>query len=587
MNSKRFLNPQRILGDFTARHKWGYAVAVLAMAAAQFFQVQIPNLLGQFINDLKAGTATTSVVERFALELGIVAALYVVAFGVAQLRIGRMARNLEFELRQTLFSHWETLSSRYFQQHSVGDLLNHTLNDVRVVRQALSQGMNQITQAVFLFAATMVMTLGTINVGLTLVSLLPILLIPAVIVIVGPQVRMRSRLVQEGLSNMSEMAEESFQAIRLVKATSNEPTEVERFTVLVNEIVDRQMNLVQLNTLFQALLPLLSGISFVVGLTYGGYLVIHGIISLGAFVAFTAYLAMMVQPLLQFGFVINLFQNASASVLRIQTLLAVDPDIQDPEEAAERTWHGAITIRDLTYRYPSTTATVLDQVTVEVPQGTTLGIVGRTGAGKTTLLNLLLRDYDPPRGTMLIDGVDIRDMRLAALRELIAYVPQDGFLFSTTIGENIAFSQPRVVPDAVEHAASQSRILDTIRRMPEGIDTQIGERGVMLSGGQRQRTAIARALIKSQAKILILDDSLSAVDTRTETEILQVLRQVRGQKTTIIAAHRLSALRDADYIIVLDHGAVVERGVHQDLIRQNGLYAKLYRLQSGGESANG
>jgi ATP-binding cassette subfamily B protein len=315
--------------------------------------------------------------------------------------------------------------------------------------------------------------------------------------------------------------------------------------------------------------------------------VIQGRISLGAFVAFTAYLGLMVQPLLQFGFVINLFQNASASILRIQTLLAVDPDIRDPEEPAERAWTGGVSIRHLTFRYPSTTAVVLDDVTVDVPAGTTLGIVGRTGAGKTTLLNLLLRDFDPPRGTILIDGVDVRDMRLADLRELVAYVPQDGFLFSTTIGQNIALSQPEVVEAEVERAASQSRILDTIRRMPEGIHTEIGERGVMLSGGQRQRTAIARALIKSDAKILILDDSLSAVDTVTETEILRVLRQVRGQKTTLIAAHRLSALRDADYIIVLDHGAVIERGVHEDLIRQDGLYAQLYRLQSGGASANG
>jgi ATP-binding cassette subfamily B multidrug efflux pump len=580
------MSPTELMQSFIMSRKWSYLFAILAIGAAEFFQVQIPHVLGQFINRLKAG-ATEQLVIHFALELALFAACYVVAFGLGQLRVGYLGRTLEFELRQVLFRHWETLSSRYFQQHSVGDLLNHSLNDVRVVRQAMSQGMNQITQALFLFAATLFMTIRTINLGLTLVSLIPILLIPLVIIIVGPQVRMRSRLVQEGLSNMSELAEESFQAIRLIKATSNEETEVARFTELVNEIVDRQMQLVQLNTLFQAILPLLSGISFVIGLVYGGELVIHSQISLGSFVAFTAYLAMLVQPLLQFGNVINTFQNASASLVRIQVLLAVEPDITDPEEPVERAWQGSVSIRDLTFQYPSTTATVLDHVTIEVPHGSTLGIVGRTGAGKTTLLNLLLRDYDPPPGTVLIDGVDVRDMRLRDLRELIAYVPQDGFLFSTTIGNNIAFSQPRVVPEAVERAASQSRILDTIRAMPEGIHTQIGERGLMLSGGQRQRTAIARALIKSQAKILILDDSLSAVDTRTETEILRVLRKVRGQKTTLIVAHRLSALRDADWIIVLDHGAIVESGVHEDLIRQNGIYANLYCIQSGGEPALG
>ena len=577
------MSPKELMRSFVLRRKWSYVVAILAIGVAEFFQVQIPHVLGDFINRLKAGNATEHIVLRFALELSLIAGCYVVAFGFGQLRVGRLGRTLEFELRQTLFAHWETLSSRYFQQHSVGDLLNHTLNDVTVVRQAMSQGMNQVTQAFFLFIATLYMTIHTINLGLTLVSLIPILLIPLVIVIVGPQVRMRSRRVQEALSDMSELAEESFQAMQLIKATSNEPVELERFRTLVEEIVDRQMHLVQLNTLFQAVLPLLSGISFVIGLVYGGDLVINHHISLGSFVAFTAYLSMLVQPLLQFGFVINMFQNASASLMRIQVLLAVQPDITDPERPVEKTWLGEISIRNLTFQYPGTSARVLDRVTITVPKGTTLGIVGRTGSGKTTLLNLLLRDYDPPAGTVLIDGTDVRDMRLSDLRELIAYVPQDGFLFSTTIGHNIAFSQPTVVPEAVERAASQSRILETIRSMPEGIHTEIGERGIMLSGGQRQRTAIARALIKSQAKILILDDSLSAVDTRTETDILRVLRQVRGEKTTIIVAHRLSALRDADRIIVLDKGAIVESGVHEDLLRMNGIYANLYRIQAGGE----
>jgi ATP-binding cassette subfamily B multidrug efflux pump len=581
------MNPKELMRSFALGRKWSYLIAILAIGVAEFFQVQIPNLLGEFINHLKAGDATEHVVLHFALELAVVAACYVVAFGFGQLRIGRLGRTLEFELRQTLFAHWETLSSRYFQQHSVGDLLNHTLNDVTVVRQAMSQGMNQVTQALFLFIATLYMTIRTINLGLTLVSLIPILLIPLVIVVVGPQVRMRSRRVQEALSNMSELAEESFQAMQLIKATSNETVEVERFRVLVEEIVDRQMYLVQLNTLFQAVLPLLSGISFVIGLVYGGDLVIHHQISLGSFVAFTAYLAMLVQPLLQFGFVINMFQNASASLIRIEVLLAVEPEITDPEHPVEKAWQGAISIRNLSFHYPGTDPKVLDHVSISVPKGTTLGIVGRTGSGKTTLLNLILRDYDPPRNTVFFDDTDVRDMRLSDLRELIAYVPQDGFLFSTTIGQNIAFSQPQVEPEAVERAAAQSHILETIQGMPEGIHTEIGERGIMLSGGQRQRTAIARALIKSQAKVLILDDSLSAVDTRTETEILGVLREVRGQKTTIIVAHRLSALRDADWIIVLDHGAIVESGVHQDLLRQNGIYANLYRIQSGGEPAHG
>lgn len=576
------MKPQDLMRSFIGSHKAAYLLAIVAIGGAEFLQVQIPNILGQFINRLKAG-ATQNAVEHYALELALFAACYVVAFGLGQMLMGQLARTMEYDVRQVLFRHWERLSSHYFQQHSVGDLLNHTLTDVTRVRQALSQGINQMSQAVFLFAATLYMTLGTINVELTLLSLLPLLVIPAVIVAMGPRVRMRSRRVQEALSDMAERAEESFLAIRLIKATSNEDTESGRFADLTNEVLARQMKLVELNTLFQAVLPMLSGIAFTVGLLLGGYDVIHHVISLGGFVAFSAYLAMMVQPLMQFGRVINTFQNASASLTRLQVLLLVEPTIVDPAQPVHRDWRGEMTITHLTYRYPDTDALVLDDVTVHIPRGSVLGIVGRTGAGKTTLLNLILRDYDPPRGTIALDGTDIRDIKLEALRGLIAYVPQDGFLFSTTIGENIAFSMPVVVPDAVEQAASKSHILDAIREMPDGIHTEIGERGVTLSGGQRQRTAIARALIKSDAQLLILDDSLSAVDTRTETDILRVLHRSRGRQTTIIAAHRLSALRDADHIIVLDHGAVVERGTHEELVRAGGLYAELFRIQMGQE----
>ena len=568
--------------SFIGGHKWAYVLAIVAIGGAEFLQVQIPHVLGHFINRLKAG-ATQSDVVHFALELAFFAACYVVVFGLGQMLMGQLARTMEFDVRQLLFRHWERMSSQYFQQHSVGDLLNHTLTDVTRVRQALSQGVNQISQAMFLFAATLYMTLGTINVELTLLSLLPLLVIPAVIVAMGPRVRMRSRRVQEALSDMAERAEESFLAIRLIKGTSNEDTENARFQTLVNEVLARQMKLVELNTLFQAMLPMLSGLAFTVGLLLGGYDVIHHRISLGGFVAFSAYLAMMVQPLMQFGRVINTFQNASASLVRLQVLLLAEPTIVDPPDPVQRDWRGAIDIRHLTYRYPATDAVVLNDATVHIPAGSVLGIVGRTGAGKTTLLNLILRDYDPPWGTIAIDGTDIRNLLLEDLRDLIAYVPQDGFLFSTTIGENIAFSLPLVVPEAVERAASESHILDAIRAMPDGIHTEIGERGITLSGGQRQRTAIARALIKSDAKILILDDSLSAVDTRTETDILRVLRAARGQKTTIIAAHRLSALRDADHIIVLDQGAVVESGTHSELMHAGGLYAELFRIQMGEE----
>ncbi len=581
------MSPTALVWSFVWRRKWGYLAAIIAVGIGEFFRVRIPHILGHFVNRLKTGTMTEHAILGFVVELIMVAAVFVLAIGYAQTQIGRLGRTFEFEMRQTLFSHWETLSSSYFQRHSIGDLLNHTLNDVTAVRQALSRGMNQISQALFLFAATLFMSIRTINVSLTLLSLIPILGIPVVIAIIRPEVRSRSRQVQEALSDMSALAEESFRAIRLIKATSNEPVEYERFIQLTQTVVDRQMSLVRLNTLFQSLIPLLNGLGFTVGLVYGGWLVIHGTISLGSFVAFTIYLSMLVQPLTQFGVVINTFQNASASVLRLQVLLAVEPDIRDPKCPVERDrWEADLEVRDLTFTFPGGAKPTLSHISFKIPQGKTLGIVGRTGSGKTALLNLILRDYDAPPGTIFFGGVDIRDMRLGDLRREIAYVPQDGFLFSTTIGENIAFSRAVVVPTEVERAAAQSHILETIRGFPSGINSEVGERGIMLSGGQRQRTAIARALIKSEARLLILDDSLSAVDAGTETEIIQVLRKIRGEKTTVIAAHRLSALRDADWIIVLDQGQIVERGVHGDLIRQNGLYAELFQIQAGGAVAD-
>lgn len=576
-----------LVARFVRQHWISYLLAILAVGVSKAIQVQIPNLIGDFINQFRESLAMPFI-ARYALELAAVSTGYVVLFGMGQYSVNRLARIFEAELRRRLFAHWETLESHYFHRHTVGDLLSHVLNDVPAVRQAMGGGVSQVLQAVFLFAATLYMTIGKINLSLTAVALIPLLGIPIVVVHLGPKIRQQSRRVQESLSRMSDLAEESLASVRLIKSTANEPVEARRFTERTDEVYDESMDQVRLNTVFQSLIPLLTGVSFAIALSYGGDLTLTHRISLGSFVAFTVYLSMLARPLMQFGNVINIVQNSSASLLRIQALLEAKPAITDPEEPEPFPHQAQIRIANLTFRYPDSEHPVLQGVNLTIPAGSTLGIVGRTGSGKSTLCSLLLREIDPPRGTIFFDDVDIRDVHRHDLRSEVSYVPQDGFLFSTTIANNIGFPLEAAEAPELATAAGKARILDAVDAMPEKFETVVGERGINLSGGQRQRVAMARALIKTEAQIVIFDDSLSAVDSRTETEILKNLAELKRQgRTTVIVSHRLSSLRDADHIVVLEDGQVTEYGPPEQLARQSGLYARLYAIQSEGGAVSG
>ncbi len=578
---------QQLVWQFFKKYRWQYLMAIVTIGLSKIIQVQIPHIIGNFIDRFSHGI-TPHLIVGYALELAAIAVGYVVLFGIGQFTVGKLARIFEGDLRHRLFDHWEYLEAHYFEKHTTGDLLSHVLNDVPAIRQALAGGINQILQAVFLFAATLFMTISDINLGLTLVSLIPLLLIPAVVVKLGPRIRKQSRVVQESLSNMSGLTEESLQSIRLVKSTGNEPIESSRFSDKADTVYDNSMHLVRLNTTFQALIPLLSGISFAIALVYGGYLTVHHDITIGSFVAFTVYLAMLVRPLMQFGNVINIFQNSSASLLRIQVLLEAEPQITDPDDPQAVPAHGPIVFDDLSYSYPDAKSPTLKHLSLTIPEGSTLGVVGRTGSGKTTLSRLLLREIDPPAGTVSIGGTDIRNMTRGDLRETITYVPQDGFLFSSSIGHNIAFPIAQEEGAPVFQAAHDANILTTVQSMPEGFSTVVGEHGLSLSGGQRQRVAIARALIKSHSRIVILDDSLSAVDGKTESTILDALKTLHDNgRTLIITSHRLSSLRLADHIVVLEDGEITEYGTPEQLLRNKGFYARLYAIQSQGGEQHG
>jgi len=580
-------NPRHLLWQYLLDQKWAYAVSVISIVIAEIITVQFPHILGNFTDALQAGNLTATRVMQYSLVLLAVGVGYVIFYGIGQFRNGQSGRRFEYQLRQRLFSHWELLSANYYRQRSIGDLLNHALTDVGAIRDALTGGVNTLTNAVVLLIATLYMTFATINVKLTLFSIIPLLFVPFFIVWWSPRIRDASRRVQEGLSDMADLSEESLTAIRLVKASSNEEVELNRFKQRVEVIMQRQMQRFRQSAMFQTMIPFTGSVSFAIALVYGGYLTLHHQIPLGSFVAFTLYLAMILQPLQQMGFVFNYFQRASASLARLSVLLGEVPEIQDCRNPIRvETIAGGLDVDIAEFRYPDGDRPVLKNIRFSVQPGETLGIVGRTGCGKTTLANLIPRIFEPEENSIFIDGHDIRRLSLKDLRGAISYVPQDGFLFSATVGENIAFAKENVTTKEIWQAARDSAIYDEIVDFPNGFDTLVGERGITLSGGQRQRTAIARAFVKN-APILLMDDSLSAVDMNAEKKILGALKRVRRDKTSIIIAHRLSAVRHADLILVMENGEIVERGTHEELLQLGGTYWEIYQMQENGEGAAG
>ncbi|EJW19246.1 ABC transporter ATP-binding protein/permease [Paenibacillus alvei] len=560
-----------------------YVIAVGCMALSNIIYSLFPTLLGRFTDDLQMKGLTKEAVIHYSLWLLGVAIGYGLLFGIGQYVNHRLGREFEFNTRQKLFVQFTKLSEHYYSNHGVGKLLSYFMNDVTSVRETIANGVNQTTNATILLLSVIIMMgISGIPLYLVFVCVLPLLTIPLIVIYFGPRIRTRSRAVQESLAAMTESAEEQFGGMKVTKTFAVEHVAEERFGATVDEIRDNQLGLVRMTSLFQALIPFAGALSLVIAITYGGILSIQGQLSLGGFVTLTLYLRMIMTPLQQIGNVINVMLRSRASLDRLNRLLTEEPDIRELDDAmpisAEK---AAIEIKHLSFTYPEGTGASLSDVSIHVPTGKTLGIVGKTGSGKSTLVKLLLRVYDPPEGTIWIGGKDICQGTLESLRTQIAYVPQDGFLFSTTIRDNIAFYDRNAADEAVEDAAKHADVWDNIMGFPDQFRTKLGERGLTLSGGQRQRTSLARGIIKN-APILILDDSVSAVDVVTETTILNNLRAVRKGKTNIIIAHRISAVRHADEIVVLENGCIAERGTHEELVRTGGYYASLYMIQEEG-----
>lgn len=564
-----------------------YLFGFALLSISCLLQLLIPQYMGAFTDRLKEHELTYGEAVRYALLI------IAVGFGVAFFRstgrtyLFRLSRILEMKVRGELFAHLEKLSAQYFNNQRIGDLLSHAISDVGVIREVTMGGIFMVMEAFVLISVTVVAMVVSINPWLTLLTMLPLPLLSILAYKFNRRIQRQSAEVQQAVATLTSRVQEFVAGIRVVKAYVQEKAEEDLFTRDNRDAVEKNRRFARSNSLFGALSSAVVGLSFLVSVVFGGLLVLWGTISLGDFVAFNTYLSLLMGPIENLGKVVNQVQRGKASEERLLTILNTEPDVVDDEEAVEGIdeLEGSIEIRNLSFYYPESREPALKNINLSIPKGGSLAIVGRVGSGKSTLIHLLVRLYNPPKGTVFIDGHEIHEIPLKTLRGQVGIVPQDPFLFSSTIRDNIGFDPLPHSEDDIVEAAKIAQVYDNILEFPEQFDTTLGERGVSLSGGQRQRVSIARAVIKKPS-ILIFDDSLSAVDTVTEDLILEGLHSVMNDRTTIIIGHRISSVRHADQIIVLEDGRIAERGSHEELLEHNGLYADLYRKQQLDEVAD-
>lgn len=567
------------LKDFIKTHKWSYIAGILILLTADAVQLITPKILGHITDALKTNTLTSSNLYKLLglLFLGAVI-ISVCRYGWRMLIFGN-ARKLEFHLRNKFFSHIETLSQNFFNTHKTGDLMACATNDINAVKMCFGNGIVMAVDSIFLVSLTALTMFLTINPSLTIVAILPMVIIPIFFLTIGRQVHKKFKVVQKYFGKITNNVQENISGIRIVKSFVQEDGECEKFENLNKENVEKNMDLIKILGFAHPMTMFMSSISLIIAILYGGNLVIDGVITLGDLVSFLTYLGLLAWPMMAVGQVINVIQRGTASMDRLNEVLNTKPEIYDRCQCYNSSHiKGDVKINNLTFSYKDSKTPALKNINIHIKQGQTLAIVGKTGSGKTTLANLLLHLYTIPAGKILIDDVDINYIPLSVLRQNIGFVPQDNFLFSRSIEKNIAFSSDNLSFEEVQKAAVMSQIHDEILLFPDKYQTSLGERGVNLSGGQKQRISISRALIKKPS-LLILDDCLSAVDTNTEEKILHYLNEEANKCTSIIISHRISSIKNADQIIVLDEGAIIEHGKHEELLNNNGLYKELYYLQ--------
>ncbi|HEX3645995.1 MAG TPA: ABC transporter ATP-binding protein [Vicinamibacterales bacterium] len=588
------MSPVRRLFAYVVRYRRKFALGLLCAVATRSVALAGPTVLGRAIDDLTRGVTRGKLAGYGAalLAIGLVGGVF--QFLSRRILIGA-SRDIEYDMRNDFFAHLETLPLGYFQAHRTGDLMSRATNDLSAVRMMIGPSIMYSANTLLTFVVALSVMIS-IDPRLALWSLIPLPFVSVSVKLFGTAIHKRFEQIQAQLSEVSAVAQEALSGVRVVRAYRQEDAELERFRVSIDEYLKRNRRLIVLQGFFFPSMGFFLGLGALVVVWLGSREVIAGRITVGQFVAFNAYLTMLSWPMIAFGWVTNMLQRGMASWKRMLQVLETEPAIADRGlrlQALEGRnqdslpIRGSIEFRDLVFSYGDTR--VLEHVSATIEAGQTAALVGVTGSGKSTLISLLARLHDPPPGMVFIDGVDVREIPLATLRRAIGFVPQEPFLFSDTLADNVAFGLDGLEGQEGEEgqerrhqrivaAAAVARLDKDVADFPKGYDTMVGERGITLSGGQKQRTALARAIVIDPA-ILILDDALSAVDTYTEEEILSRLRGVMRERTSIIVSHRISTVRDADVIFLLDKGRIAERGTHDELVGRNGLYAELHKKQ--------
>lgn len=566
------------LSWFFKKEKMNYGIGIAALVFVALVQIVPPKVIGIIIDEIDQKNISLQIIGLWVGVL-ILAALsqYVLRF-VWRTRIWGGAARLEKELRQQLFEHFTHMDQVFYQKYRTGDLMAHATNDLNAIQQVAGAGILTFADSIITGGATLIAMVLFIDWRLTLIALIPLPLLAVMARVLGTKLHESFRAAQEAFSSMNDKTQESITGIKVIKTFGQEQEDIEDFSRQADDAIVKNRRVSFFDSLFDPMITMIIGASYVLTIIVGGRFIMQGEISIGQLVSFISYIGMLVWPMFAIGRLFNVLERGNASYDRVRELLSEKTHVVEKMCAVTAPAKGSINYEIAEFAYPDDEKKTLMQIKFTISEGATLGIVGKTGAGKTSILKLLMREYDDYQGAITFGGVDIKDYSLNALMHSIGYVPQDHFLFSMTVRDNIRFANPELSQAEVEKAAELAAIDEDVRGFSKGYDTMVGERGVSLSGGQKQRISIARALIVNP-ELLILDDALSAVDAKTEENILHNLKEYRADKTTIISAHRLSSVMHAQEILVIDEGQIVERGTHQELLELNGWYSRMWRKQ--------
>lgn len=590
------MKPLARLNRFYWKYRYLFVPGLLCAVASAGFAILVPMVVRQAVDRIPSFVRTytsfgdTAVAGELASAyFGSLVVFCLVIVGLSVLSglfsflmrqtVVVASRHIEFDMRNELYEHLQRLSHRFYIERSTGDIITRATSDIEQVRRYVGPALMYVTRALVI-VVTALIAMTIISPQLTMYAVIPMPFLGVAVFLVARLVHTRSDRLQKQYSRLTSRVQEALSGIRVVKAYTRESSEASAFRTESDVYRKRMLDLALVEAAFRPVFILLIGLSTIIVVWVGGRLVIAGEITIGNIAEYIIYVALMTWPVAAMGFVITMMQRASASMIRLNEIMDASPDIADGPntDTSIDTLGGALSFEDVAFRYAGSETDVLSGISMSVERGETLAIIGRTGSGKSTLVSMIPRMLDPSTGTVRIDGNDIRKIPVALLRESVGFVPQEVFLFSESIGENIRFGRAEADEDDVSGAADIADLLDNVQQFPEGFETKVGERGITVSGGQKQRTSIARALVR-EPQILVLDDALSAVDTKTERAILRKLKRFAGERTLVIVSHRVSAVQDADLIVVLEDGRIVERGTHDELVAADAVYGSLYRKQ--------